>query len=1082
MKKFLLFLVVFVSVISLGLTIYFFAANNEVISIKSSYLVVDANDTIATDGLLEFKNRDKNTTISYSSSNEEVLSFVDGHYVANVGGNSQIVIKTSNKSYAKLVIDVKVCDGSEEYPYILSSAEALASIGASEKYTADGHYELSSNIDLPVNTEGNWTPIAEFSGSLNGNNFAISNMTITDDTMGDNNVNAGLFSTLTQGASISNLTLENLRINTSEAVYIGSFAGVNEGELHNCVANGVITAAKKEHALKLGGVAGYNKYNEASPIIDRCGYTGGLVLTHTEDTNELIVGGVVGYNEDGTVSESYYVTGNGNNTIVNNGAKFGGIVGANIADETATANIYDSFFYVNSIAEDTTLDQIGGVTYENVNGEAVNNQVYGNYFGAKEDVDLSALYERCAVINNTTIYPNYNGMLSAEEFVNQEKFINSRTHETARTWDFENVWTMGEAYPELNRLANAGSAYTLNIDDIVADTVVETAEDLYKAIAGQHVSTSKMYDIQGQYDAESDSYVIDFADVEWKWGDAEHPIPQYMLGIEDDTMGALLSTTNVTIKNLTFQVADGANVALAVVAGQNIVIGNIKFENVTFASADNSYVAANYVAVLANVAKGTHVENVEFDTINVNVDGFIYGTYFSLYYYAPTHAIVNGYVNKVTADEALFVRAGGVVGQNSGNIQGSADNYFIVNNVKLCANEVGGVAAFNYAGNIGYVVASAINFNQVQTQENTAAFGLYSGDAILDDNGTPVSDGNIYLGGIAGKFATLPGKGSIYHVYANVTFNTDSGVNYTIYAGGVVGAMGINTSVTYAYVYGASINVGRDYSSYVGGIAGLTYGQIANSVVAGGHFTTEITANFETGALDYTRTSFVGGIAGLDGQTTSAYSIKECVANAESLQGFYVGGIAGLEYGKVEKTSCGNALETNGGLSIKGYIAGGLAGVLQYGSMTDCYAFCSLEAARSAGVFTDEFDVLHLNVSGIAGLTTFVLQNATLKGCYAVVTFSQTGVSYGSVAGVDASHNAQVVGCVYQNAGNTQSIFGTQVSHDDLTGNTYNKFFNNIGSDDKGIWTTDLGYPTFDGIANELPSNTIPTREVANAD
>ena len=133
MKRFLMFLVIAIAVVSLGLTIYYFSTDNEVIYIKSSYLVVEKGDPIQAEGengLLEFKNRSEYTTLKYGLQQNvrkdglNVLEYNEqGYYLAVNGGKSQIVITTNNRSYSKLVIDVLVCDGTEDYPYIITTEE-----------------------------------------------------------------------------------------------------------------------------------------------------------------------------------------------------------------------------------------------------------------------------------------------------------------------------------------------------------------------------------------------------------------------------------------------------------------------------------------------------------------------------------------------------------------------------------------------------------------------------------------------------------------------------------------------------------------------------------------------------------------------------------------------------------------------------------------------------------------------------------------------------------------------------------------------------------------------------------------------
>ena len=74
MKRFLMFLVIAIAVVSLGLTIYYFSVDNEMIYIKSSYLVVNAGKSFSAEGengLLDFRNRADSTTLTYSIQQED---------------------------------------------------------------------------------------------------------------------------------------------------------------------------------------------------------------------------------------------------------------------------------------------------------------------------------------------------------------------------------------------------------------------------------------------------------------------------------------------------------------------------------------------------------------------------------------------------------------------------------------------------------------------------------------------------------------------------------------------------------------------------------------------------------------------------------------------------------------------------------------------------------------------------------------------------------------------------------------------------------------------------------------------------
>ena len=95
--------------------------------------------------------------------------------------------------------------------------------------TAAGSYKLSNNISLT----GNWTPIPSFTGTLDGNGFVISNLTVATDVAAPI-VNGGLFATA-NGATIKNLGINNASVtaDTLAGVFVGSSTNV---KLNNCYA------------------------------------------------------------------------------------------------------------------------------------------------------------------------------------------------------------------------------------------------------------------------------------------------------------------------------------------------------------------------------------------------------------------------------------------------------------------------------------------------------------------------------------------------------------------------------------------------------------------------------------------------------------------------------------------------------------------------------------------------------------------------------------------------------------------------------------------------------------------------------
>ena len=66
MKRFLMFLVIAIAVTSIGLSIYYFAKDNEVIFINNTQISVNAGDTFKADDLLTFQNASKYTKVDYN--------------------------------------------------------------------------------------------------------------------------------------------------------------------------------------------------------------------------------------------------------------------------------------------------------------------------------------------------------------------------------------------------------------------------------------------------------------------------------------------------------------------------------------------------------------------------------------------------------------------------------------------------------------------------------------------------------------------------------------------------------------------------------------------------------------------------------------------------------------------------------------------------------------------------------------------------------------------------------------------------------------------------------------------------------
>jgi len=190
--------------------------------------------------------------------------------------------------------------GSYADPYIVKTGGQLLLA----KNYSDKYFELGGNIDLDNH---NWLPY-EFSGTLNGAGYLISNLNIT----GRSTDKQGLFSTLS--GKVSNLTIKAVSISANNN-YIGTVAGSLSGTISNCVV----------YVKQITGNNG--------------------------------VGGVVGYASDGSNISSCKVLPSASSGIVSGNEYIGGICGY-VQSEYKAISIVESLVNINLKG----ATNVGGIT------------------------------------------------------------------------------------------------------------------------------------------------------------------------------------------------------------------------------------------------------------------------------------------------------------------------------------------------------------------------------------------------------------------------------------------------------------------------------------------------------------------------------------------------------------------------------------------------------------------------------------------------------------------------------------------------------------------------------------------------
>lgn len=165
--------------------------------------------------------------------------------------------------------------GTAADPYIIQTAAELQSI----QNNLAAYYQLTADIDL---SSVSWTPIgsisAPFSGQLDGNGYTISNLDLSSTTQ-----HAGLFSSLTSGATIKDLTLEDFHIESTE-IYCGCLVGsiLMSDSVHNTATLqniNMIRCSVTSSKSMIGVLCGLIRYSAVVDILDCTFYQCSAVST-----------------------------------------------------------------------------------------------------------------------------------------------------------------------------------------------------------------------------------------------------------------------------------------------------------------------------------------------------------------------------------------------------------------------------------------------------------------------------------------------------------------------------------------------------------------------------------------------------------------------------------------------------------------------------------------------------------------------------------------------------------------------------------------------------------------------------------
>lgn len=219
-------------------------------------------------------------------------------------------------------------------PYLISSNMDLSTLVATSA-DWEKHFKLTADLDMAgvtFNPIGN--NLTPFTGSFDGNNMVVKNLTITP-SASQNSLGAGFFGRI-QISTVQNLGLVNLNINVKTThERVGGIAGITEWDgcrIENCFVLGGSIAGQG----RVGGITGYVNGNSTivdcfvqANVSDAWGTVGGIVgntaswaatasIINVAFYGEMGNGNaIIGSKEGGTVTNAYFIQKTGKNSDTN---------------------------------------------------------------------------------------------------------------------------------------------------------------------------------------------------------------------------------------------------------------------------------------------------------------------------------------------------------------------------------------------------------------------------------------------------------------------------------------------------------------------------------------------------------------------------------------------------------------------------------------------------------------------------------------------------------------------------------------------------------------------------------------------
>lgn len=721
-QRFVVFVVAMLTVVALGVTVYYFMKDEEYINLQTNEINVNVGDKFTL--TYQHDNALDSTKIEWNIKDKDVVVYnaETNEFEAKKAGTTEILLDTNRSGWQVQRCVVNIGDGSAEHPFIVSSAEQFydglknLATGANK----DSNYILISDIDL-TNTSKKFIPLFNgeyFAGDFNGNSHKISNLTINTD---DYLESAGLFYGISNKGKVHDLILENVNI-SGNIGNVGSVAGYNYGLVEKVKVNNVtLGSVHATSTPQIGGIVARSlavaldgasvdavNYNNIGRI-DRCETTNAKL----QGLKKSVIGGISATILGGSVVNSSF---SGIITSAETGTIGAGITANLYANENANAKLKDNY----AVVKFENVTERAGVVHTNnfdaykASGKVISeNIIWGQYFDTTvvADAEVKAIknngYSSATVFNKRVeeeliiAEGRESAFLKTKQIKSHTKYWDNPAQQTYY-YDFALTWAQDSAvnngYPTLQMKGKVEDDFIkINGEDETTPIVPIDPED-----PTDPEDTRTFNEILSEAQ-EGDIVKID-NDLDWnKFSEDWIPV-----GTIDKPFNATFDGNGHTIKNITLSSDAYDYVGVFGVLGENAVIKNVNFENITITN-------GKYVGIVAGQNEGI-IEKVTITNCKIEI------TTSNMLYGGGAVGQNEGTINNVSSNATITVattsnnefRVGGIVGSNTGFVYDAQCTSNI--NSDALVNRLGGIVGYNnssvrYVAYKGSMTGNVVNNN-----------------------------------------------------------------------------------------------------------------------------------------------------------------------------------------------------------------------------------------------------------------------------------------------------------------------------------------------------------------------------------